>query len=320
MAMSSNTEAHAIAAMGLATMCNAADANGALIAKVSLPSLVRLGRSAKADTQCAALDALAVLSEQPSVQVDLVRMGALKMLLERAATSGAENADIRSLALNALQQIASNGANMAALQAPEVSGRLRGMAAHLKDDLVVTRSVSTITRSIQTISTLLELQGKRRPLRPGEVAAMLDCVGIAGIDASISREVAHTCAAIGGQRGSVDLFIAEGGLELLNNLCRSRSVGVQAECAAAIVAFTQVREAHVALAKQGSLRALVAMARSRSDELQRQVAAAYGTLAACAAPKTWIVQCGAVPHLLQFVRSADPEVQYHAARALLYCR
>jgi hypothetical protein len=243
-----------------------------------------------------------------------------KMLLERASTSGEDNADIRSLALNTLQQIASNGSNMAALQAPEVGARLRGMAEHLKDDLVVTRAVNTIMRSIQTISTLLELQGKQRPLRSGEVAAMLDCVGIAGIDASISREVAHTCAAIGGQTSNVEMFIAEGGLELLNNLARSRSVAVQAECAAALVAFAHVREAHRALAKQGSLRSLVAMARSRSEELQRHVANAFCVLAMQSAPKTWLVQAGIVPHLFQFVRSADPEVQYASARALLYCR
>ena len=71
MAMSTNVEAHSVAAMGLATMTNAADANVPMIAKVALESLVRLGRSAKPDTQAAALDALAALAELPDVQVDL---------------------------------------------------------------------------------------------------------------------------------------------------------------------------------------------------------------------------------------------------------
>ena len=89
MAMSSNADAHGVAAMGLATMCNApgnssgsshgGGADTGLIAKVALPALVRLARSAAPDTQCAALDALVVLSDLPQVQRDLVKMGALKV-------------------------------------------------------------------------------------------------------------------------------------------------------------------------------------------------------------------------------------------------
>jgi len=92
------------------------------------------------------------------VQADLVRMGALKMLLERAGTGGADNSDIRSLALQTLQHVASHGANMAALRQPEVINRLKGLATVLASDAVVVRSVSAILRSIETISTLLELQ------------------------------------------------------------------------------------------------------------------------------------------------------------------
>ena len=88
-------------------------------------------------------------------------MGALKMLLERAGTGGADNSDIRSLALQTLQHVASHGANMAALRQPEVINRLKGLATVLASDAVVVRSVSAILRSIETISTLLELQGKQ---------------------------------------------------------------------------------------------------------------------------------------------------------------
>ena len=88
------------------------------------------------------------------VQADLVRMGALKMLLERAGTGGADNSDIRSLALQTLQHVASHGANMAALRQPEVINRLKGLATVLASDAVVVRSVSAILRSIETISTL----------------------------------------------------------------------------------------------------------------------------------------------------------------------
>merc|ERR1711938_505448 len=107
---------------------------------------------------------------------------------------------------------------MAALRAPDVRNRLRGLVQTLHDEPVVARAVDAIERSIETISSLLELQGKQRPLRRGDVGAMSECVAVAGVDASISREVGHTCAAIGAQRANVELFIAEGGLELLNSL------------------------------------------------------------------------------------------------------
>ena len=42
------------------------------------------------------------ISAVSPAQVDLVRMGALKMLIERAATSGDDHADIRALALATL--------------------------------------------------------------------------------------------------------------------------------------------------------------------------------------------------------------------------
>ena len=73
--------------------------------------------------------------------------------------------------------------------------------------------MDAILRSISTISTLLELQGKQRLLRFGEVAGMLDCVGVAGAESSISREVAHTCAAIGARRDNLELFTQEGGFD-----------------------------------------------------------------------------------------------------------
>ena len=138
-------------------------------------------------------------------------MGALWVLLERASTRGAANADIRSLALTTMVHLSSNGSNMAAFQLPEVRNRLQGLAASMPDEPALPRAVDAITRSVDTITSLLELQGKQRPLRRSEVGAMLDCVGAAGVDASISLEVAHTCAAIGTQRGSVGLFISEGG-------------------------------------------------------------------------------------------------------------
>ena len=47
---------------------------------MALPALVRLARSPAPDTQCAALDALVVLSDLPQVQRDLVKMGALKVM------------------------------------------------------------------------------------------------------------------------------------------------------------------------------------------------------------------------------------------------
>ena len=149
MAMSSNADAHGVAAMGLATLCNApgnttsssgsggGGANTALIAKVALPALVRLARSSAADTQCAALDALVVLSDLPQVQRDLVKMGALKVVLERAATPGADNADIRALALQVVQSLASNGSNIRTLQSGEVAARLKGLRQHMRDDVAV---------------------------------------------------------------------------------------------------------------------------------------------------------------------------------------
>ncbi len=132
------------------------------------------------------------------------------MVLERAATPGADNADIRALALQVVQSLASNGGNIGTLQSGEVAARLKGLRQHMSGDVAVGRAVDGILRSISTISTLLELQGKQRLLRFGEVAAMLDCVGVAGAESSIAREVAHTCAAIGARRENLDLFTQEG--------------------------------------------------------------------------------------------------------------
>ena len=119
---------------------------------------------------------------------------------------------------------------------------------------------------------------------------MIDCIGVAGVDASISREVAHTCAAIGAQKSGVPLFLAEGGLELLNNLAKSKNIGVQIETAAALCEFARVADAHRALHKGGSLAALVGLARSRNAELQRHVAVAFAEMAERRIAKTWIVQ------------------------------
>ena len=119
---------------------------------------------------------------------------------------------------------------------------------------------------------------------------MIDCIGVAGVDASISREVAHTCAAIGAQKSGVPLFLAEGGLELLNNLAKSKNIGVQIETAAALCEFARVADAHRALHKGGSLAALVGLARSRNPELQRHVAVAFAEMAERRIAKTWIVQ------------------------------
>tara|TARA_B100000795_G_scaffold10045_1_gene7089 strand:- start:118 stop:792 length:675 start_codon:yes stop_codon:yes gene_type:complete len=132
------------------------------------------------------------------------------VVLERAATPGADNADIRALALQVVQSLASNGGNIGTLQSGEVAARLKGLRQHMSGDVAVGRAVDGILRSISTISTLLELQGKQRLLRFGEVAAMLDCVGVAGAESSIAREVAHTCAAIGARRENLDLFTQEG--------------------------------------------------------------------------------------------------------------
>jgi len=287
---------------------------------VALPALVRLARSPAPDTQCAALDALVVLSDLPQVQRDLVKMGALKVVLERAATPGADNADIRALALQVMQSLASNGSNIGTLQSGEVAARLKGIRVHLSDDVAVGRAVDAILRSISTISTLLELQAKQRLLRFGEVAAMLDCVGVAGAESSISREVAHTCAAIGARRDNLDLFTQEGGFDLLNTLARSRSAGVQCEAGEALAVFARLPEAHRALATHGCLLSLVGLARSRSGELQLHAAAAFAALADSHAPKTPLVQAGAVPPLLMLVRTGSPEVVFLAAKALLFVR
>ena len=320
MAMSANVEAHAVASMGLATMTNASDANTPLIAKVALTALVRLGRSTAPNTQVAALDALSVLAEYPETQVDLVRIGALRTLLERASTPGRDNADIRSLALTTVQHLASNGANMSALRTADVRNRLQGLTQTLYDEPAVLQAVDAIQRSIQTISALLELQAKQRLLRKGDVTAMADCTSAAGVEASISREVGHTCAAIGSQRGNVELFIAEGGIELLNSLARARSTAVQVECAQALSAFCHWRDAHAALHKHGGLVSLVHLARSHNPDLQRHVANAFCVLAEQQGPKTYIIQAGAVPFLFAFIRSTDPEIRYLAARAVLYLR
>ena len=174
---------------------------------------------------------------------------------------------------------------------------------------------------------------------------MIDCIGVAGVDASISREVAHTCAAIGAQKSGVPLFLAEGGLELLNNLAKSKNIGVQIETAAALCEFARVADAHRALHKGGSLAALVGLARSRNPELQRHVAVAFAEMAERRIAKTWIVQvtrlthqhhhhlhltsptpsivqCGILPHLFSIIRvpGAHPEAVYMAAKALVYVR
>ena len=167
---------------------------------------------------------------------------------------------------------------------------------------------------------MLELQGKQRPLRKGDVGRMSETVAVAGVDASISREVGHTCAAIGAQRSNVELFVAEGGLELLNSLARARSTAVQLECAQAFATFCRSREAHTALAKQGGLAALVHLARSQNPELQTHVATAFYVLAEQHAPRTHLVQSGCVPFLFGFIRTGDAEVRYLAAKALLYMR
>eukprot|EP00966_Prymnesium_polylepis_P179210 4148791-Prymnesium_polylepis.2 len=190
----------------------------------------------------------------------------------------------------------------------------------MPDEPAVPRAVDAINRSIDTIQSLLELQGKQRVLKRGEVGAMLDCVGVAGVEASISREVAHTCAAIGTLRGSVDLFIAEGGMELLNSLAKSKSSVVQVECAKAFLTFCSIRESHHALAKQGGFASLILLGRSRNEELQRLVATAFGVLADKQAPKTWMAQSGMVSNLLTYIRIGSPEVQLMAAKALLYMR
>jgi len=320
MAMSSNAEAHAVAAMGFATLANATKANLPQIARVALNALVRLGRSPKIDAQAAALDAIAVLSELPSVQVDLVRMGALRMLLDRAATAGQVNADIRLLALTILQQLASNGANMTALCSAEMRNALRGLAHSMTDEPIVVRAVDAVECSLSIVSSLLELQGKQRALAKGDVATMSQCVAVAGVDSSIAREVGHTCAAVGAQHANVDLFVAEGGVELLNSLARSHSAVVQVECAQAFGALCRARDTHRAIHKQGGFVSLVHMARSHQPELQSHVATTFSILADEEAPKTWLVQSGCMPFLFAFIRNGRPEVRYLAAKTILYMK
>ena len=84
------------------------------------------------------------------------------MVLERAATPGADNADIRALALQVVQSLSSNGSNIGTLQSGEVAARLKGLRQHMSDDVAVGRAVDAILRSISTISTLLELQARVR--------------------------------------------------------------------------------------------------------------------------------------------------------------
>ena len=75
--------------------------------------------------------ALAVRAVFPDTQVDLGRIGALRMLLDRAGTPGADNADIRSRALTTLQHLASNGANMAAQATKQTSVVMLGVVLDL---------------------------------------------------------------------------------------------------------------------------------------------------------------------------------------------
>jgi hypothetical protein len=87
------------------------------------------------------------------------------VVLERAATPGADNADIRALALQVVQSLAnpnpnpnpnptpnpnpnqvvqslaSNGANIGTLQSGEVAARLKGLRQHMRDDVAVGRAV-----------------------------------------------------------------------------------------------------------------------------------------------------------------------------------
>ena len=69
------------------------------------------------------------------------------MVLERAATPGADNADIRALALQVVQSLASNGSNIGTLQSGEVAARLKGLRQHMSDDVAVGRAVDAIFRS-----------------------------------------------------------------------------------------------------------------------------------------------------------------------------
>ena len=135
-----------------------------------------------------------------------------------------------------------------------------------------------------------------------------------------SRQVGHTCAAVGAQRSNVDLFIAEGGIELLNSLARARSSAVQLECAQAFAAFCRAREAHGQLHRKGGFASLVHLARSPNPELQRHVATAFFVLTEQQASKTHLVQSGCMPFLFTMIRTGDAEVKYLAARVVLYLR
>ena len=119
---------------------------------------------------------------------------------------------------------------------------------------------------------------------------------------------------------NVDLFVAEGGIELLNTLARSRSIAVQLECAQALVAFCRSREVHRALHKQGGLVSLVQLARSQQPELQTHVATAFSVLTDEQMPRTWLIQSGCMPLLFAYIRNGAPDVRYLAARTILYMR
>ena len=122
------------------------------------------------------------------------------------------------------------------------------------------------------------------------------------------------------QPANVALFVAEGGIELLNTLARSRSATVQTESAQAFGAFCRAPEAHAALARQGGLASLVILSRGGHAELQSHVVHAWHALTETKAPKTWLVQSGCVPALFAYIRNGSPEVRYFAAKALLYMR
>ena len=349
MAMGANDQAQALAAMGLAALAREprAGEGGAMdepsaVATAALGGLVHLGGAASAETQCAALDALAALAERPHVQVALLHHGALKMLLERAATSGGGvHRDVRTLALETLRLMASNGDNLSRMHTQDFLTRLQGVARHHASSErvseAVQKGVDAISSDLKTVSILRDIQGEQpeahgkqgaskqqqpRLLRAGEVAAMRECVRCAGVDASIAREVAITCASIGSQpRANVAVFYKEGGIAMLSDLAGSRHKETLLEAAAALVAFSRVREAHKPMVASGCVTQLVRIASSNDPELRRLVGAAFSLLAEHRAPRTCLVQSGAVPHLLRLVRHVDhPETQVAAAKALMYMR
>ena len=57
---------------------------------------------------------------------------------------------------------------MSAFLSGEVRNRLRALSLAMKDEPGVLRRVEAIESSVKTISSLLELQGKQRPLRKGD--------------------------------------------------------------------------------------------------------------------------------------------------------